>query len=153
MNSSAPYFFAITKQILFDELILTISRLTDKPRGFGRDNASIEQLIEQIKTHGYAELATDLMIMLRKFRREYDFFQLWRHRRVSHSDLLTVLGKSTDPLPGISRHQVEGAIKDIVDIINEFSQNTQDTIQVFEPFLVARGDGNALLQALRQESK
>ena len=150
MNSSAPEFFSITKIALFDELILTLNRLTDKPNTYGNDNASLEQLIERIDSGHNTDLVSTLKIKLENIRTNYSAFRILRHKRVAHNDLLTALGKDRDILPGITRGQAEAAIKDITELMNEFSENTMDTTLVYKPFLIGYGDGNALMQTLKR---
>jgi hypothetical protein len=150
MNASAPQFFAILKTMLFDELVMILNRLTDPATTRGKANACLEQLIKQIDRDANAGLATSLKERLEKIRANYSAFRTWRDKKVSHNDLPTALQNEPNSLPGIPRAQAAAAAKEIVDFMNEYSLAILGGSQSYMPFLVARGDGNALLQYLKQ---
>ena len=152
MNSTAPQFFAILQNVLFEQLILIVGRLTDPPTTLGKENASIAMLIEKVKAHDSLQLANSMQKKLDEFRIEHAAFRTWRNKRVNHDDMATLLGKSADLMPEIPRRQAQTAIDQLAGIMNEFSEVLQGSTQIYKPFMVAKGDGNALLQALQMAS-
>jgi hypothetical protein len=136
--------------MLFDELVLILNRLSEKPTTLGKDNASLEQLIEQIDKDSNMQLVSILRTRLESIRANYEASRTWRDKRVSHNDLSTSIGKDSDSLPRITRGQAEAAIKEVDEFMNEFSINALDTKQVYRPFMAGYGDGNALLRALKR---
>lgn len=152
MNSSAPIFFFITQNVLFDEFVLILSRLTDKANTFGFKNASFEQLVNLIDEYKYPDLVKSLRSKLNAITTTYKSYHIMRDKIVAHNDLLLSLGKGVNKLPKITILEAEAAIKDITDFMNEFSENVLDTTVVYEPFLTGFGDGNALLQALKRKN-
>jgi hypothetical protein len=150
MNSTAPLFFSIIKTVLFNEFALTLNRLTDKRTTSGQKNSSLEQLIDWIDNDHNAKLVSNLRTKLDIIKSNHSLFRIWRHKKLSHNDLLVALGKTPNTFPGITRAQAEAAIKDITDLFNEFSLKVFDSTQAYEPFFIGYGDGNALMQALKQ---
>jgi hypothetical protein len=150
MNASAPQFFAILRTMLFDELVMTLNRLTDPAITRGKANASLEQLINQIDQYENASLAASLTETLVKIRATHTAFRTWRDKKISHNDLLIALQNGSKSLPEIPRKQAATAIQEVTDFINEYSAAILGGIQSYVPFLVSRGDGNALLQQLKQ---
>jgi hypothetical protein len=150
MNASAPQFFAILRTMLFDELVMTLNRLTDPAITRGKANASLEQLIIQIDQYENASLAASLTERLVKIRATHIAFRTWRDKKISHNDLLIALENESESLPEIPRKQAAAAIQEVTDFINEYSEAILGGIQSYVPFLVAHGDGNALLQQLKQ---
>jgi hypothetical protein len=152
MNSSAPIFFFITQNVLFDEFVLILCRLTDKASTFGYKNASFEQLVNLIDDDKYPDLVNSLRSKLNSITTTYKSYHIMRDKIVAHNDLLLSLGKGVNKLPEIAKLEAEAAIKDIADFMNEFSENVLDTTAVYKPFLTGYGDGNALIQALKREN-
>jgi hypothetical protein len=148
MNSVAPQYFAITKDVLFDELALIINRLTETAKTSGKDNASLEQLIVKIDQARHEQLVESLRARLIEIRNKTSPFRVWRNKRLAHSDLSTALKMDSDVLPGITRGETQEVINKVVDFLNEFSIELQGEKQVYVPFLVHRGDGNALMEYL-----
>jgi hypothetical protein len=153
MNASAPQFFAFLKIMLFDELVLILNRLTDGAITLGHTNACLEQLIVQTDQDHNATLVDSLRSRLVSIRANYGAFRTWRDKRVSHNDLSTALGSESDALPGITRSQAEAAVREIAGFMNEFSIAMLDASQAYVPFMVAHGDGNALMVYLKQAKK
>jgi AbiU2 len=152
MNSSAPIFFFIIQNVLYDEFILILSRLTEKANTFGHENASFEQLVNLIDEGKYPDLVKSLRSKLNNITTTYKSFHIMRDKTVAHNDLLLSFSKGVNKLPEITILEAEAAIKDIADFMNEFSENVLDTTAVYEPFYTSYGDRIALIQALKREN-
>jgi AbiU2 len=101
MNSIAPQYFAITKDSLFDELVLILNRLIENAKTSGKDNVSLEQLIVKLGQVGHEQFVESLKERLTGIRNKARPFRLWRNRRLAHHDLLTALNIDSEVLPGI----------------------------------------------------
>jgi hypothetical protein len=150
MNASAPQFFAILQTMLFDELVMIMNRLTDPAATRSKANACLEQLIYQIDQPENATLVTSLKERLSKIRANHAAFRTWRDKKLSHNDLRIALQNEGVSLPKILRNQAARAIQEITDFINEYSESILGSFQSYMPFITAHGDGNALLQYLKQ---
>lgn len=149
MNVSAPQFFGIIQYVLFSELVTTINRLTDKHKTFGKSNASLEQIIENIDRSTHAKLIIKLKTKLEHIKAKTKPFRAWRDKKIAHNDLLITLEQGTEILPGITREYTKNLIDEIVDFINEFSISVMDTTQRYTPFLIHNSDGNELMRILK----
>ena len=69
---------------------------------------------------------------------------------LSHNDFTIALQGESRDLPGVTRKQAEAAISEITDFINEFSISKSIGEQIYKPFMIAHGDGNALLRFLKR---
>jgi hypothetical protein len=153
MNEVAPQFFAILKIMLFDELAMILNRLTEKAITLGKANASLEQLIEQIDPERDSELARSLRAKLEKIRADYGAFRTWRDKKLSHNDLQVALQRESSTLPGITRQQAEDAIREVAEFMNEYSLHILNGQQAYRPFMIAHGDGTALMQFLKRATE
>ena len=149
MNSSAPLFFSIVQNILFEELAITVNRLIEKHNTFGKDNACLEQIIEKIDSNTHPSLIDILRVKLKDIRSKSSTFRMWRNKRIAHSDLVTILEKNSEILPGITRREVQELISKISEFMNEFSIPLLGGAQGYMPFLTGYGDGNELIRLLK----
>jgi hypothetical protein len=152
MEATAPHFFGILRTMLFEEMIMIVNRLTDPPITRGRTNASFERLIGLVDMQTHAELVESLHQRLKELRTNSGTFRAWRDKRVSHNDLSITLEKG-NPLPHIMRGEAQRVVREIADFMNEFSLAILGQSQAYMPFLVADGDGSALMRYLKLARK
>jgi hypothetical protein len=109
LNQTAPAFFAFVGQIMFKDVVLAITRLTDRKR----KTACLAQLITLLAPHvGVAELArwqSELALL----NSEVEPLRETRNRYLAHDELPTALNNHPRPMPGVSRAQVETMLKRI----------------------------------------
>ena len=145
MEATAPHFFGILRTVLFEEMIMIVNRLTDRPITSGRANASLERLIGLVDVHAHANLVTNLHHRLKELRTNSEIFRTWRDKKVSHNDLSITLERG-NTLPHIMRGQAQVVVRNVAEFMNEFSLTILGGSQSYMPFLTAHGDGTALMQ-------
>lgn len=150
LNKSASTFFRIIHDVLLDEVVLALTRLTDPDKSVGKDNRSFGQLIEQLDNIGkYSGLVNSLEIKLTKLNAQCAPFREWRNRRIAHSDLLTALSLHPDPLPGISRDSIKQALQIASAFMNEFATFFGENYTAYDQFWM-EADGEPLISILEQ---
>ena len=60
LNEFAPVFFRICQDALLDDVLLSLSRLLDRPDMGGRKNLSLEFLVEMVDCEEHGSLCADL---------------------------------------------------------------------------------------------
>jgi hypothetical protein len=109
LNQTAPAFFAFVGQIMFNDVVLAITRLTDRKR----KTACLAQLITLLAPHvGMAELA-GWRSQLALLNAAVEPLRETRNRYLAHDELPTALNSNPRPMPGVSRAQVETMLKRI----------------------------------------
>jgi hypothetical protein len=119
LNEAASSFFYIVRQVLYEDVMLHLSRLTDPPQSNSKSLRrkvpnlsflSLEGLIldQTLKTR--VKAATDQIVKNCKFAREY------RNRLLAHSDLMTRRSTHPTPLPNVDKVMVEDALAAIRDL-------------------------------------
>jgi hypothetical protein len=115
MNSTAPYFFWMLQEDLWDVNLLHIARLTDKPATGKNKNLTIQNFLDLIQDEKIeAEIKKLVDVALEKT----EFARDWRNRHIAHNDLDLSLERSATPLADASRLQVKEALKVIADVMN-----------------------------------
>lgn len=150
LNRTAGYFFGVVQHSLFEDLVISLSRLTDPASSFrGKENRSLEQLVDQLALLGHEGLCDLLRADLRELGACCEPFRTWRNKRIAHSDLSTVLGIGEDPLPGLSRDTVETALAAARTFMNHFNEEFRGRHTAYEHVLL-RSDGNQLIYMLER---
>lgn len=115
LNKSAPLFFKVIQDSLFEDTLLHIARLTDREKTSGRDNLTILRLpglITDTKAKDNVEQLIGIAIENAEFARD------WRNRRLAHSDLDLVTKSGVKPVAPASRDKVKNVLESIAAVLN-----------------------------------
>lgn len=118
LNRTAPSFFRMLQDELWENSLLHLARLTDPANSQGksdRSNLTIQAIPALIAD---ARLKDDVNKLIAEAIEHTKFCRGWRDRHIAHRDLKLALGQPTTPLPEGSRAQVKTALKAITDVLN-----------------------------------
>lgn len=107
LNECAGTFFFVIQNVLFQDVQVGLSKLTDPARTGKFDNLSLLQLQTRIDTDGDASLAVQTRVILDTLLGQCAPFRELRNKRLAHLDLLTSLKASPTPLPSVTREMIE----------------------------------------------
>lgn len=116
LSNSAPGFFRISHDLLVDDLLLSISRLTDQKQTLGKSNLTLDRLVHSVDTKKYQQLRQDVERLFSDARVKSGFAKDQRNKRIAHSDLSTKLQASL--LSSFTRANIEDALKAIRTVMN-----------------------------------
>ena len=127
LNRVGAAFFGDVQRILWDDLLLRITRLTDGPRSgpksLGRRNLSVQGLAEVCER---AELPVeDLNEQIQAAVRAAEFARSHRNRRISHKDLDYAIGGSD--LPSTTLEQIQGALNAVHTVLQTVNVKYRQT--------------------------
>jgi len=128
LNKAAPTFFRIVQGLLWEGVILHISRLTDKMRIAGRENLTIFCLPSLVNDEN---LKSKLNNLLDEIKKTTEFCRDWRNRRIAHRDLELAIEKGINPLKPANRKLVKDALKVLVNFLNEITRHYKDSETMF----------------------
>jgi len=95
-------FFRIVQDVLWKEIILRISRITDSPKSLGKDNLTICKILDLIIDE---EFRIEISNLVENIKRKTNFCRDWRNRRLAHRVLLLSSEKETKELEFTSREK------------------------------------------------
>jgi hypothetical protein len=148
LNQTAPAFFAYVGQIMFNDVVLAIARLTDPPGTGKHENACLARLITLLAPHiGATELAgwqSDLALL----HTAVEPLRETRNRYLAHDDLATTLNYHPRPMPGVSRTQVETMLRRIRGLFESIEEKFRGSHTSHE-FIDADG-GEQLIATLQR---
>ena len=108
------------QQILWDDLLLRVCRLTDPATTGRKENLTVARLPDFCEQYG-AALHDQMKRLVDEAAKEAGFARDWRNRRISHSDLPTVIGKA-EPLAPASLQNVTSALDAVHAVLNPISR-------------------------------
>ena len=74
----------------------------------------------------------------------------WRNRRLAHRDLALALATASDPLPGVSRAEVEAALQAIRVVLNRLAAHYWNSETAYQHFIASGGEADSLVYYLRK---
>ena len=146
LNQTASHFFGLIQDSLLEDVVLHLARLTDPLRSRGKDNLTLQRLPALISDE---ELALEVSKLLDSVLTACGFARTWRNRRLAHRDLALVLASPTDPLPGISRAEIEEALASIRAMLNRLAGYYWNSETAYQRFITIGRDADRLVYYLQ----
>ena len=119
LNEHAPAFFARHQDLLINDIVLSLSRMTDEKQSGSRknpqENLTLARLLD-LPDAQCQQLRTELKKRWAKIRDKAKQPRTYRHKRLAHSDIAHHLSPSTRLGAGISI----GSMKKLLDQISDF---------------------------------
>jgi len=146
MNNTAPGFFRLIQDVLVDNAVISLSRLTD-PASYDSISRLVKMLKGQVNHSFFSELQHDL----RELELICEDIREHRHKRVAHRVRKSKPPESGDQpirLPPLTRKKIEGALKEIDTFMNKVLGYFESVGQIYEPIMT--GDANDLIFFLKK---
>lgn len=148
LNEVAGHFFGVIQDTLFEDVLLHLSRLTDPPRSTKKkENLTLQRLPDLVPDKA---LAAEVKGLVEAAVTACDSARDWRNRRLAHRDLGLALATGSDPLPGISRAQVEIALEAVRAVLNRLASHYWRSETAYEHFISGGRGADALVWYLRK---
>jgi hypothetical protein len=117
LNESAPFFFVVVHDVLFDHTLLAIAGLVGPPQSVGKPNLAVERFPPLLSDD--PDLQANVRELVEKAKNFAAFAIDWRHRRLAHHDLSLALQNPTvQPLATVTRGQIEQALSALGNVLN-----------------------------------
>jgi hypothetical protein len=129
LNRAASHFFRIIQDVLWEDIILHIARLTDPPKSSGKATLTIRRLPDLVKDSNTAQALRGLINIAIQ---SSEFCRDWRNRHIAHRDLNLALEKEIVPLKPASRKKIKEALNSIAEVLNAVSQYYTDSEIIFD---------------------
>lgn len=150
LNERGSSVFFLLQHLLLDNIALSFSKLTDPHEQRNNKNLSIKTLIQVLKEDSNDSLANEIQERLKMLNDQCESFRTLRNKRIAHADFSHALRVAEEPLPGISRTQIEQALESLRDILNHAELVLFDSQTAYDMLITDHGsDGTALLRRLR----
>lgn len=146
LNETAGYFFHIIQSTLFEDVVLGLARLTGHIRtGKKQNNLTLQSLPSLVSD---CNLRDELTELADAALNTCTSMKKWRDKRLAHRDLAVALATAGDPLAGISRADVEGALAAFRTLLNKLERHYWDSEVYYQRSLTNLGDADSLVYYL-----
>lgn len=119
LKDVAPFFFDVTNRFLLESVMLSVSRLLEKPKTAGQGNASLERLIKDTShpnlVDGFME---EIAVWLETIKKKAKPIYIFRHKIIAHRDLENALSKES-LLPAVTYENIDEVIQSINELMNK----------------------------------
>ena len=151
LNASGSFVFHVFQRLLLDDMLLTLSRLTDLQGKTGQENASIKYLVAIAGPHLSAESTDAATAALSRLDMHVSNIRVHRNKAIAHLDLAHTIGAAT--LPDIGFSEIEGAIQVLTEIMIRLGNSNVRRDGGYGPIMAFGTDGNLLLARLRSAGR
>ena len=114
LNRVASNFFYFLHRLLFEDAMLHLCRLTDRPRMGDRETLTVMALADTISDPG---LKASVQAKTEQVRQNCEFARTLRNRRIAHTDLLTQREGLALALPPVDSANIDTALKSIDELL------------------------------------
>jgi hypothetical protein len=144
LNESAPFFFRVIQDALFEETLLGISRLIGPPQSVGKPNLTIRRLTPLCEP----KIRDQIETLVGVAKDAGEFANDWRNRHIAHRDLDLALGRPAKMLETATREKVEASLSALRDVLNTIEHEyCKGTITLY--YSPTPSDARSLLHVLR----
>ena len=145
LNNTASNAFYEFQWLVMDNMILSLSKLTDSAKMRGNWNLSLPYLHEEIINLKEVQLSEELGDIIEELNSSVENFRKIRNKRIAHNDLAVAIDDNS-PLPGVSRADITRALELIMDFLNKIELHYFDSTTRYDmTILPLNNDGRALL--------
>ena len=149
LNRSGSNVFYLLQFLLLDDCALRLSKLTDPPSQGRFENLSVRKLIDTLGESDENLLKGELKSLVEELNARCKKFRALRNKRIAHADLDHALQIAADPLPGISREDVERALESLRNTMNKIEYHYFQSQTLYAEVIIPYdSDGNKLLKIL-----
>jgi hypothetical protein len=105
LNQTAPFFFKMVHDVLFEDALLGIARFVASPKSMGNDNLTLQRIPALIAETKFND---EMSKLVEDSKASAAFAIEWRHRYIAHRDLR--MSVSVSALPEVTREKIDAAL-------------------------------------------
>jgi hypothetical protein len=144
LNEAAPSFFHVLQLLMFDDMQLCLSRLTDP----APHKASLLQLQKRLESNGNAKLAAKSKIVLDKLMKTVDAIRDQRDNHIAHYSLEQAINSGAEKLPDVDYQSVLTSLSLVREYMNLIEDHYHGLMQGYEHF-AWQDDGDTIVLLLK----
>lgn len=147
LNQVARHFFGVVQTSLLEDVVLHLARLTDPPKSVGKENLTLQRL-KLPALIPEERLAAEVGELLESALTACGTARDWRNRHLAHRALALAMASPTDPLPGISREDIEVALLSIRAVLNRLAKYYWNSEVAYQQVIAIGRDADSLVYYL-----
>lgn len=148
MNKSGSNVFSLFQRLVLDDVIICLSRLTDRESSHGSENASIRNVVGKASAYLSAPTVTEVEVLVVELERHVQNARRHRNKALAHADLSYALNVSALPL--VTYDELEKAMRTLQEIINKVCSEVLHWTPHYDPIIQYGCGGDSLLKVLKR---
>ena len=126
-NNTADLFFSILWQLLLDDAVLQLARITEDITTCGKENMTIRQLPGLVSP----EINQAVQKLVDVAVNKAEIAKVWRNKALAHSDFNHRIDPQKHPIPSLTYKQIDEALAALIKLMNEISMHYRQTQSPF----------------------
>jgi hypothetical protein len=152
LQQSAPVFFRTMLQVLADDMMLQLSKLTDSPETGRNRNLTIQRLSPLLSD---ASLKAEVNVLVEKAVAATDHARVHRRKTIAHLDLdVAISSQDATQLPKVTVSDLDAALTAVTDVLQRLELHYRESDLDFKPVTFPKATAqllNALDRGVRAE--
>lgn len=148
LNRRGSNVFQLLQKLIIDDVILSLSRLTDPSASAGNKNASIRNLLQLSRQFLESIVYDELDDILSRVSQEVRILRVHRNKALVHADIQYVLGKKR--LPPLTYDELEKVMESTRDMMSQLTSKLFNRTEEYDVLIAYGCDGLALLDVLKR---
>jgi len=144
LDRTARSFFQVYRDTLLSDVLLSFSRLTDKPKSSKGARISLRRLQIHLDKNVDPSFAAKFKALVDKAEQDCFAFRQHRNNEVGHLNMNTILNSRLYPLPDLTIEQIDEALKTIQMSLTTYSESMFNESHMFEPMQALRGPSSLI---------
>lgn len=141
-------FFALVRDSVVTDVMISLGRLLEKPHLKGNDNLTLERLMTSVSELGTEELVPKLAYHLQNAKAAYEATRLYRNKRLAHNDLKTILEQEAMPLPPATVGEIRTTLREAGEFLNIIDLHYRRSTTTFG-YVMIEGDADGIVGLIR----
>lgn len=148
LNRSGSNVFGLFQRLVLDDVMISLSRLTDPEKSFGNENASVRNVLTKAKASLPADTIAEVESLNKELENHVLNIRKYRNKALAHADLDHALNVSE--LPSVTYDELEKAMKVLQEIVNKVASSAFHWTTSFDPIIQYGCGGDSLLKILKR---
>jgi len=150
LDDLAPAFFIRHREILVNQVILSLAQLTDAKQSGGQDNLTYARLMDGLpEDNEHQSLRADLSRRGEEIKLAAKSIRNYRHKGLAHYDLIRCLTRSTELGKDITVESIEVLLSKVADFLRAFHDFFSPHVETTLEFIPLFGNAEDLIERIK----
>lgn len=148
LNKSGRNVFSLFQRLVLDDVMISLSRLTDPEKSLGSENASIRNVVAKAKACLSAATIAEVEALVSELDNHVLNVRKHRNKALAHADLGHALNVSA--LPCVTYDELEKAMKTLQEIVSRVASEAFRWTTHYDRTIQYGCGGDSLLKVLKR---
>ena len=148
LNKSGSNVFELFQRLALDDVMMSLSKLTDPEGVGGKENASVKNLLAKASAHLEPASNAEIEALMAKLDGHVENLRKHRHKVLAHADLRHAF--TACALPAVTYDDLENSMATLQSIISKIASEIYGWTTAYDPIIPYGCGGDTLLTVLKR---